>query len=149
MGFGESSGAPGQEAENDHRGRIHRKSSKLGWNPVQKVVLEGSGAPGEEADKGPLGPDPQQMVQTGLESRRKGNSGGVLGNLTRKLKMAKSAHPVPGVQVQVLDLHGTVQRTLCTDIPWTLYPDVQRTLCTVPRTHVQRTLCTCSHNKKI
>ena len=129
MGFGESSGAPGQEAENDHRGQIHRKSSKLGWNPVQKAVLEGSGAPGEEADKGSLGPDPQQMVQTGLESRRKGNSGGVLGNLTRRLKVAKSTHPVPGRAED--PLHGTVQRTLCTDIPWTLYPDVQRTLCTV------------------
>ena len=69
------------------------------------------------------------MVQTGLESRRKGNSGGVLGNLTRRFKVAKSTHPVPGRAEDLL--HGTVQRTLCTDIPWTLYPDVQRTLCTV------------------
>ena len=32
--------------------------------------------------------DPQQMTQTGLESRRKGHYGGILGRLARKLKKA-------------------------------------------------------------
>ena len=34
------------------------------------------------------GLDPQQMTQTGLESRRKGHYGGILGRLARKLKKA-------------------------------------------------------------